>query len=127
MQDYHASERTQTYMEWHYLRRQIEDWTLKQLGDEARDPMRIRQYQNAMLMLVSWQAKRHKWGYNLFQKMTEDQFFYWWVEYWKSQGLNEAMLKGLYEGFKIWLKPIREKKLYLGMKTQLSRRRLALT
>lgn len=127
MQDYHASERTQTYMEWHYLRRQIEDWTLKQLGDEARDPMRIRQYQNAMLMLISWQAKRHKWGYNLFQKMTEEQFFYWWVEYWKSQGLNEAMLKALYEGFKIWLKTIREKKLYLGMKTQLSRRRLALT
>jgi len=126
MQDPHTSEKVQCYLEWHYLRRQIEEWTLRQLGEEAKDPMRIRQYQNAILQLISWRAKRHKWGYELFKKMTEEQFFYWWVEYWKSQGLNETTLKTLYEGFKIWLNPIREKKLYLGMKTQLSRQRLAL-
>lgn len=124
--DYHTSERTMTYANWHIIRRQVEEWVLNKIKDQPTTPVQARQYINAILQLISWRAKRHKWGYKLFQTMTEEQFYYWWIQYWTSQGLNKATLEALYEGIRTWLPILRQMKLHLGEKVKQSRLRLAI-
>jgi len=126
MTDYHKSERTAQYDQLMTDRRFIEDWVEKQIPPEEANPIRVRQYKNAVLQLISWKSKHHGWGYNGWEAMTEDQFKAWWIDNWKQQSLNETTLSNLYEGIKKWLPMLRERKLDLGKKVKETRQRLAL-
>ena len=125
--DWHKSERTTQYHILQTQRRIIEDWVAKQVPPEEANAVRIRQYQNAVLQAVSWRAKRHKFGYDAWKFMTEEQFKEWWKVYWKGQGLNEATLETLYTRMEVWLKRLREEKVSLGEKVKKTRLRLALS
>jgi len=126
MTDYHKSERTAQYDQLMVDRRFIEDWVEKHIPPEEANPIRVRQYKNAVLQLISWKSKHHSWGYNGWEAMTEDQFKAWWIDNWKQQSLNETTLNNLYEGIKKWLPMLRERKLDLGKKVKETRQRLAL-
>jgi len=125
MLDWHRSERTAQYDQLMSDRRLIEEWVRKQIPPEESNPVRIRQYENAVLQLISWPAKRHRWGYEGWEAMTEEQFKNWWLDNWKQQGLNEATLIKLYEGLRSWLQTLRRRKLDLGRRLSETRRRLA--
>jgi len=125
--DPHRSERTAQYHALQAQRALIEDWVVKQIPKDEANPLKIRQYQNAILQALSWRAKRHAWGYKAFQAMSEEEFKGWWIKNWVRQGLNETTLKALYEGAQIWLKRLREEKLSLGLKVKQQRLSLALS
>jgi hypothetical protein len=126
MMDWHKSERTAQYDSLMTDRRFIESWVENQIPPDEANPVRIRQYKNAVLQLISWKAKNHGWGYEGFQAMTDDQFKAWWIDNWKQQGLNETTLIKLYEGLESWLPALRQRKLDLGRRVRETRRRLAL-
>jgi len=123
----HKSERTTQYHELLTQRHFVERWVANRIPPEEANPIKIRQYQNAILQAVAWRAKAHKWGYEAWRYMSEEEFKEWWLTHWKRQGLNETTLKALYEGAQIWLKRLREEKLEVGSKVKQSRLRLALS
>jgi hypothetical protein len=125
MLDYHKSEKTAQYHIIQTQRTIIEEWVAKQIPPEEANPIKIRQYQNAVLQAVAWRAKRHKFGYNAWKYMTEDEFKGWWKQYWKGQSLNETTLENLYTRMEVWLKRLREEKVSLGEKVKQTRQRLA--
>lgn len=125
MVDAHRSDRATQYHILQMQRRHVEEWVKAMLPPEESNPVRIRQYQNAMLQLVAWAAKRHRWGYNTWRYMTEEEFRNWWISYWTSQGLNKDVLNKLYEGSRVWLRELRLQKLRLGEKVKHRRRMLA--
>jgi len=125
MMDYHKSDRTAQYHFMQTQRRTIEDWVARQIPPEEANPVRIRQYQNAVLQALAWRAKRHKWGFKAWNVATEDQFREWWMLHWMQQGLSQQILDSLYSRMTIWLQPMREEKLDLGKKIQQTRKRLA--
>jgi hypothetical protein len=125
MLNYHKSEKTNQYHLLMTQRRIIEEWVKKQIPPEEANPVRIRQYQNAVLQAVAWRAKRHKWGYDSWKYMTEEQFKEWWKLHWKGQNLNETVLDKLYSGMEVWLKRIREEKVSLGEKVKKTRIQLS--
>jgi len=127
MVDRHRSDRANQYDLLQAQRRFIEGWVYARIPPEEANPVRIRQYQNAVLQCVSWKAKRHRWGFQSWKYMTEDQFRDWWIDYWVAQGLSIKTLESLYEGMKIWLKRLRESKLNLGERVKQVRKRLALS
>ena len=126
MLDFHKSERTNQYHLLQTQRTIIEDWVAKQIPREEANPIRIRQYKNAVLQAIAWRAKRHRWGYNAWRVMDEQQYKEWWKQYWKGQGLNETTLESIYTRMEVWLKRIREEKVSLGEKVKKTRLRLAL-
>jgi hypothetical protein len=126
MQDYHKSQRTNQYDMLQTQRSIIEDWVEQQIPPEEANPIKIRQYKNAVLQYISWKAKRHKWGFEGWEAMTEDEFKGWWKGYWKGQGLNDSVLETLWQRMIVWLKGIRQQKTELGQKVQQIRKRLAL-
>lgn len=127
MADYHKSDRTTQYDLLQTQRRFIEEWVRARIPADEANPVKIRQYQNAVLQLVAWKAKRHRWGFGGWKAMTEDEFKSWWLEHWSSQGLKREVLERLYEGAKIWLSHIRDQKIRLGEKIKRSRLRLAMS
>jgi hypothetical protein len=126
MTDYHKSMKTSQYDILQTQRSIIEDWVARQIPPEEANPIRIRQYKNAVLQAISWRAKRHFWGYEAWKIMTEEQFKSWWKSYWKKQDLNESTLETLYMRMEVWLKRLREEKVRLGEKVKETRQRLAL-
>jgi hypothetical protein len=126
MIDYHRSERTAQYDLLMAQRAFLEDWVEKRVPPDEANPVRIRQYKNAVLQLVSWKAKAHAWGFDGFEAMDEAQFKAWWLDNWKQQGLRERTLLDLYEGIKPWLRTLRERKLDIGRRVRETRKRLAL-
>jgi len=126
MHDYHKSERTAQYHLLQTQRAIVEDWVARRIPPEEANPVRIRQYQNAVLQAIAWRAKRHRWGYDAWKYMTEDQFKGWWKQYWVGQGLNESTLENLYQGMSVWLRRLREEKVRLGERVKEIRRRMAL-
>jgi hypothetical protein len=127
MRDYHKSERTNQYNLLQTQRRILEDWTARQIPQDEANPVRIRQYQSAVLQAVAWRAKRHKWGYGTWKAMTEDQFKQWWKQHWMGQGLKEETLESLYMRMEVWLRQVQEEKVSLGEKVKQTRLRLALS
>ena len=125
MEDYHKSMKTAQYDILQTYRGLIEEWVRKMIPVEEANPVRIRQYKNAVLQLISWRAKRHRWGWEGWMAMTEEEFRDWWLRYWQQQGLNESVLKSLYEGIEPWLRRLREEKLELGERVKRLRRTLA--
>jgi hypothetical protein len=126
MIDHHRSERTAQYDLLMAQRRFLEDWVEKRIPPDEANPVRIRQYKNAVLQLVSWKAKAHAWGYDGFEAMDDVQFEIWWYENWRRQGLNLSTLIRLYGEIESWLRPLRQRKLDLGRKVRETRKRLAL-
>lgn len=127
MLDPHKSERTTQYHELLSQREFVENWVANRIPPDEANPVKIRQYQNAVLQAVAWRAKRHAWGYGAWKYMSEEEFKGWWIKNWVRQGLNEATLIALYEGAQIWLKRLREEKLSLGLKVKQQRLSLALS
>jgi hypothetical protein len=127
MIDYHKSDKTNQYDLLQSQRKFIENWVSGKIPSDEANPVRIRQYQSAVLQAVCWKAKRHRWGFDSWEYMTEDQFKEWWLNYWFTQGLSNEILNNLYSGMSIWLKNVRESKLNLGRKVQQARKRLALS
>jgi hypothetical protein len=124
--DYHRSERTAQYHGLMAMREAVEGWVAQRVPASEANPVRVRQYQNAVLQAISWRAKRHRWGFDGWTAMTEEQFKDWWKLHWKGQGLNEATLDNLYTGMSVWLKRLREEKVSLGERTKEIRRRMSL-
>jgi hypothetical protein len=125
MLDFHKNQRVAQYDILQHQREYIEKWTAQRIPKEEQNPVKIRQYQNAILQLVSWRAKRHSWGFTAWEKMTDEEFKGWWIQHWSEQGLNTQTLEKLYEEVVVWLKPIRKEKLELGKKLKETRKRLA--
>jgi hypothetical protein len=125
MADYHKSERTAQYDLLMAQREFLEDWVEKRVPPDEANPVRLRQYKNAVLQLISWKAKAHAWGFGGFEAMDEERFKAWWIDNWKSQGLRESTLLDLYEGIKPWLRTLRERKLDIGGRVRETRKRLA--
>jgi len=123
----HASERMEQYDMLQWQRRLIEQWVRRQIPPEEANPVKIRQYQNAILQYYGWKAKRHKWGFNAWKYATDDEFYSWWIEHWTAQGLNRQVLTKLFEGAKKWLPSLIQQKLRLGERVRRSRLRLALS
>ena len=127
MRNYHKSDRTAQYDSLQTQRRMIESWVEARIPPEESNPVRIRQYQNAVLQLVCWKAKRHKWGFKAWESMSDDDFKKWWLDHWSTQGLNRQVLEKLHEGAKRWTSDIRQTKLRLGIKVKKERLRRALS
>jgi len=127
MMNFHKSSRADQYHGLMHLRGQIERWVENRLPKSELNPVKIRQYQNAVLQAISWRAKRHAWGFRAWESMTEDQFKQWWRQNWGGQGLNPDVLDKLYEEMGIWVQSVRESKKQLGQKVQRIRKRLALS
>jgi len=127
MIDYHKSDKANQYDLLQSQRRFIENWVYTRIPPAEANPVKIRQYQNAVLQAISFKAKRHKWGFQSWKHMTEEQFRDWWLDYWTHQGLSKETLYNLYEGMRLWLKRLREDKLKLGEKVKQARKRLALS
>jgi hypothetical protein len=125
MADIHKSERTSQYDLLQTQRRFIEDWVRNRLAKYKLDAMRIRQYQNAVLQAVGWKAKRHPWGFKPFKDTSEDQFKAFWINNWKAQGLDENILRELYDSLESIIQAIRDVKTSIGEKVGQTRRRLA--
>jgi hypothetical protein len=125
MADFHRNQRVAQYDTLQYQREYIENWTAQRIPKEEQNPVKVRQYQNAMLQLVSWRAKRHSWGFKVWEKMSDEEFKGWWVKHWAEQGLNTETLEKLYEEAVVWLKALQREKLELGKKLKETRRRLA--
>ncbi|RLI87533.1 MAG: hypothetical protein DRP01_01620 [Archaeoglobales archaeon] len=123
----HKSDRTNQYALLHQQRRIVEKWVETRIPPEESNPIRIRQYKNAVLQLISWRAKRHRWGFKAWKTMTEDQFKEWWLNHWEAQGLNRQTLLNLYGGMRLWLQRLQEEKVRLGKRVKLRRLRLALS
>jgi len=127
MEDWHKSQRTAQYDLLMTQRAVIEDWVEKRIPPEEANPVRARQYKNAVLQAIAWRAKRHKWGYDAWKAMTEDQFKEWWKRNWTRQGLSEPVLDRLYEEMRVWVRRIQREKLDIGEKVRRTRLSLALT
>lgn len=122
--DFHRSERADHYGQlrafYHHLDRLVEEV----LRGEGVDAFRMNMYKRAAAMLVGYRKKRHKWGYDAWRSMSEEEFRGWWLEYWSRQGLDINTLNRLYSVVGKWLKPLRRSLEELGRR--LSRRRMQL-
>jgi hypothetical protein len=125
MTDYHRNQRVAQYDILQTQREFVENWTAQRIPKEEQNPIRVRQYQNAMLQLMSWRAKRHSWGFNAWKAMSDEEFKGWWIRHWSEQGLNTETLEKLYEEAVVWLKTLQREKLEVGKKLKEIRRRLA--
>jgi hypothetical protein len=126
MIDFHKSERTAQYNQLMTDREFLESLVETRIPPDEANTVKMRQYKNAVLQLISWREKRHAWGYNGWEAMTEEQFKGWWLGNWKQQGLNETTLLNLYEGVIKWIPMLRQRKRDIGEKVKEVRRRLAL-
>lgn len=122
MTNFHKSERASQYDAFQHHRRFIQQWVTNMLTHEVTSPVLLQQYINAVLQIYAWRAKRHKWGYNLWKDMDEEQFRTWWIQYWENLGLNSSLLTLLYEGSKTWMNRLIRTKASLGEKVSWTRR-----
>jgi len=127
MRNFHKSEKADQYDSLMRIRGEIERWTIPRIPKSEQNPLRIRQYQNAVLQAICWRAKRHAWGFKAWESMTEEQFKDWWLKNWESQGLNPDVLKTLYEEMSIWVQHVRDVKTRIGQRLKQARKRLALS
>ena len=64
-------------------------------------------YKRATAMLIGHKKKRHKWGYEAYKAMTEEEFKEYWLGYWEKQGLNTSILNKIYQVIGKWVKRYR--------------------
>jgi len=114
MADVHANQRVSQYDALMHIRSFVEDWVEMRVPPEERNPVTVRQYQNAVLQYFGWLTKRHAWGMDAFRQMTEDEYARFWMGYWTAQGLKESTLQSLYEGMKLWKRALIRERSSLG-------------
>ena len=125
MRHYLKNPKTDQYHALMKIRDEVEKWVERQVPREEHNPVRLRQYKNAVLQALFYRVKRHRWGFGGFKSMSEDEYKEWWKSRWKGEGLNEAVLEKLYEGMGIWLAPLQRKRVELGEKVQREKKWLA--
>jgi intein/homing endonuclease len=126
MVDYHKSHRTAS---WHYIqaiRRRIEEWVDAQVRDVESDPIKVRQYKSAALQAIFWRAKRHRWGFQGFQALTDDEWRGLWKDMWTRQGLDPAILDRIYEGMEPFVEAVRRERIEAGEEVKRTRTTMAL-
>jgi len=122
---YHLSERADQWFRLQLLRYHLENIALGIARRYEDNPVKLRMYKSAVLQLLGYPAKRHKWGYKVYSSMSDEEFKSWWLEHWKKQGLNEAVLLEIYERIKEWIKTWRIRKLEEGIRVRERRYQLA--
>lgn len=124
-QSYLRSERADQWMEITTLYQMIDNMVEPILEKHGVNVFDKRVYKNAVRQLIGFKAKRHEWGYRVFQVMDENTFKQWWIEHWKAQGLNPVILEELYRAVERWLPHLRQIKYRLGTRVKERRLRLA--
>jgi len=125
MADYHRSERTHQYHYLQTIRRMIEEWVDAQIGGIVSEPFKVRQYKNAVLQAAFWKAKRHRWGFQAFKYLSEEQWRELWKRLWVGQGLDPELLDKLYDGMEKWVEAIRRERIEAGERVGERRRIMA--
>jgi len=110
----HRCSKSTQYHSLQEIRRQVEAIVEDKLPLGERNPVKIRQYKNAMLQLIAYRVKRHKWGYHVYKSISEEEFKQFWLESWVAQGLNKDTLNYLYEVIKPCLSNLRGLSFELG-------------
>jgi len=123
--DYHACERVTQYDSLQAIRQAVESIVESKLPEGERNPVKTRQYQNALLQYISWRAKRHKWGFRAFESLPEEDYDRVWLDTWEQQGLNRGVLTYLLEALRPCLSSLREQKYELGRRVRQVRERLS--
>jgi len=126
-ESYLYSERADQYMSLQLIRYSIENMVDSIIRKYEASPVKIRMYKSAVLQLISYPAKRHKWGYDAYKAMSDEEFKSWWIERWVQQGLNSSLLNELYEAVRKWMKEYRNLKLQQGLRLKQRRYQLALS
>jgi len=121
MADYHKSDRTNQYHQLQTVRRMIEGWVEDRVTRVESNPILIRQYKNAVLQAVSWRSKRHRWGFNAWKTMSEEEFRELWKKFWVKHGLNPEVLDKLYDEMEVWLDHVRREKIRAGERVKRTR------
>ncbi|MEM4500563.1 MAG: hypothetical protein QW512_00335 [Thermofilaceae archaeon] len=114
MADVHANQRVSQYDALMHIRKFIEYLVEMRIPPEERNPVTVRQYQNAVLQYFGWLTKRHAWGMDAFRQMAEDEYVRFWIGYWTAQGLKESTLQSLYEVMKLWKRALIRERVRLG-------------
>lgn len=120
----HTSARTCQYHALQTQRLMIEEIVEGIIPPDEKNPVMMRQYKNAALQLISHPAKRHFWGFKMYEVMGDD-FITFWLNYWEQQGLNRSTLQRIYEALKPCLSQLRREKLSTGERLKRERRTLA--
>ena len=118
----HRAERADQYLALETLRAFVEGLVHRIVEPKEPDITRIRQYKNAVMQLMSLKYKRHRWGYKMFEAMTDEELRDWWVSYWEKQGLNSSILRELWDNLWLVLKRLGQHKYYLGRLVQIRRK-----
>jgi len=125
MMDWHKSERAEQYGELQRIRYTIDSMVTNILKDKDVDAFRLNLYKRAVNQLIGHKKKRHKWGYDGWKAMTEEEFKNWWIEHWVRQGLNRDLLNLLYERLIKVCQYLRDESEKLGERLKRTRERLA--
>ena len=125
MMDYHACERVTQYDSLQAIRQVVESIVESKLPEGEKNPVKVRQYQNALLHYISCKAKRHEWGFHVYVSLPEEDYDSVWLAMWERQGLNRDVLAYLLEALKPCLSNLREQKYELGQRVRRLRERLS--
>jgi|GEM_PF-1597470 len=125
MMDWHKSERAEQYGELQRIRYTIDSMVTNILKDKDVDAFRLNLYRRAVNQLIGHKKKRHKWGYDGWKAMSEEEFKNWWIEHWVRQGLNRDLLNLLYERLIKICQYLRDESEELGKRLKRTRERLA--
>jgi hypothetical protein len=125
MANYHKSERTNQYHYLQTIRRTIEEWVDAQIRDIVSEPFKLRQYKNAVLQAIFYRAKRHRWGWQGFQALTEEQWKELWKNLWVRNGLDPAILDKLYANMTPFIEAVRRERIEEGEKVKRTRTTMA--
>lgn len=123
---YYRSERADHYHQLRLFFYHLDALVDAILEHEDVDIFRKNLYKRAVAMLIGHKKKRHKWGYDAFKSMSEEEFKAWWLEYWRRQGLDVNTLNKLYERVSKWLPRLRSDLENLGERVRRRREQLAL-
>jgi len=125
MQKFYKSERADQYHQLRLFFYHLDSLVDSILEGEDVDSFRRNLYRKAAAMLIGHRKKRHKWGYEAFKTMSEEEFKQWWIGYWKRQGLKPELLNRIYEAIKTCLPSLRAELEELGRRLKKQRYRLA--
>jgi len=95
---YYRSSRTETYALPFSHRLRIESLVKNYVlsKDPGCPPWKIRLYQSAVLEIYGKLFGVHRWGTEMEVSMSEEEFRNYWLDKWEAEGLDRAILEGLY-------------------------------
>jgi len=122
---YHRSERADHYHTFRLFQHHLDRIVENTLRNSGLDAYTLNMYKRAVAMLIGHKKKRHKWGFDAYRDMTEEEFKSWWLNYWAKQGLDINILNVLYSRLKVCLPSLRRKLENLGKRIKERRYQLA--